>query len=54
MFNIQSVPRKENKLVDRPIKIGAQYDVPKHVVDKREQHIRLVVRPAIPDNHTNW
>ena len=34
--------------------IGAHYDIPKHVVDTKEQHIRLVVRPVVPDNCTNW
>ena len=34
--------------------IGAQYDIPKHVLDDKEQHIRLVVRPIVPDNCRNW
>ena len=51
-FNIQSIPRIDNKHVDRLAAIGVHYDVPEHVEDKR--HIRLVVRPVVPDNHTNW
>ena len=53
-FNIQSIPRRDNKCVERLAAIGSHYDVPDHVEDKREQHIRLVVRPIVLDNHANW
>ena len=53
-FNIQSVPREKNKNAGRLVEIGAQYDVPKHIEEEKEQHIRVVVRASIPDNCENW
>ena len=47
-FDIWSIPRTENKHVDKLASIGAQYDISKHVEDDKEQHIRVVVRPSIP------
>ena len=38
-FNIQSVPRRENKHANMHATIGAQYDVPKHVEDDKEKYI---------------
>lgn len=53
-FNIQSIPRRENKHVDRLAEIGASYDVPKNLEEEKKQQIRVVVRPTIPDNDTHW
>ena len=52
-FNIQSIPRRENKYANRLATIGTQYDVPKYVVDAKEKHIRLVVRPNVLENFVN-
>ena len=53
-FNIQSIPRKENRHVDRLAAIGASYDVPRDLEEKKGQQIKMVVRPAIPDNNIHW
>ena len=50
-FNIQSIPRKENRHVDRLVAIGASYDVPGNLEEEKKQKIRVVVRPAIPNNN---
>ena len=42
------------KHVDRLATIVAHYDVPKHVEEKREKHIKLIVRLVVLDNHANW
>ena len=34
--------------------IGAHYNTLEYVADKREQQIRIFVRPIVPDNCTNW
>ena len=52
--NIQSIPRKGNRHADRLAAIGASYDVPGDLEKKKEQKIRMVVRPAIPDNDIHW
>lgn len=36
-FNISSLPRNQNKHADRLAAIGAQYEIPTHVVDRRKQ-----------------
>lgn len=53
-FNISSVPRNHNKHVDRLAAIGAQHDIPYHVVTEKEQQIKLVARPTMPNNQVNW
>ena len=53
-FNIQSIPRIENRHANRLVVVGASYDVPKILEAEKKQHIKVVVRPAIPDNNTNW
>ena len=34
--------------------MGASYDVPKDLKEKKEQQIKMVVRPTIPDNNIHW
>ena len=53
-YDIQSIPRVENKHANRLATIGSQYDISKHVEDDKEKHIRVVVRPFVPDNCANW
>ena len=53
-FNIQSIPRKGNRHVDRLATIGASYDVPRDLEKKKEQQIKMVVRLSIPDNDIHW
>ena len=53
-FNIQSIPRRENKHTDRLAAIGASYDVPRNLEEEKRQQIKVVVRPAIPNNNTHW
>lgn len=53
-FNIQSIPRKKNKHVDRLAAIGASYDVPGNLEEEEKQQIRVVVRPTILDNNIHW
>ena len=53
-FNIQSIPRRENKHANRLASLGASYDVPKKNEDEKEKKIKVVVRPTILDNNTNW
>lgn len=52
-FNIQPILRIKNKHVDRLVVVGTQYDLLENITNKKEQHIRLVVRPAMLDNDTN-
>ena len=50
-INLFSIPRNRNKHADRLAAIGAEFDVPKEVNSKGwNKHIKVVVRPAIPDN----
>lgn len=54
-FNIVTIPRKLNQHADRLAAVGAQFDIPINI--KRgcdEQHIKIIVRPSIPDNNINW
>ena len=53
-FNIQRIPRKENKHADRLVAIGASYDVSGDLEEKKKQQIKMLVRPAIPDNNIHW
>ena len=54
VFNIQSIPRRENRYADRLTTIGASYDLPGNLEEEKKQQIKVVVRPAIPDNNTHW
>ena len=53
-FNIQSIPRKGNRHADRLVAIGASYDVLGDLEEKKKQQIKMVVRPAIPNNDIHW
>ena len=53
-FNIQSIPRKENRHANRLAAIGASHDVLRNLEEEKKQQIRMVVRPAIPDNNIHW
>ena len=53
-FSIQSILRKGNRHDDRLAAIGASYDVPRDLEKKKEQKIKMVVTPAIPDNDIHW
>ena len=53
-FNIQSIPRKENRHANRLAAIGASYDVSGDLEEKKKQKIKIIVRPAIPDNNIHW
>ena len=53
-FNIQSIPRKENRHAYRLAEIGASYDVPGDLEEKKKQQIKMIVRHVIPDNNTHW
>jgi hypothetical protein len=53
-FNIQSIPRRENKHVDRLAAIGASYYVPGNIEEEKKQQIKVVVRPTVLDNNTHW
>jgi hypothetical protein len=53
-FNIQSIPRKEIRHADRLAEIGASYDVLGNLEEEKKQQIKVVVRPAIPDNNIHW
>ena len=49
-FNIQSIPRRGNKHVDRLAVVAASYDVRRNLEDEKKKKIKVVVRPAVPDN----
>ncbi|KAH9317892.1 hypothetical protein KI387_019661, partial [Taxus chinensis] len=52
-FSINSIPRKKNEAADRLAAIGAAFDVAESIKNEKSQpHIKLVVRPAVPDNNT--
>ena len=54
-FYFQSVPRNQNKQVDRLAAIGAQYDISSEInKDKGKNHVKFIVRPAIPNNVESW
>ena len=53
-FNIQSIPRKENRYADRLAAIGASYVVPRNLEEEKKQQIRVVVMPTILDNNIHW
>ena len=54
-FNLQSVLRNQNKQVDRLAAIGAQYDISSEInKDKGKNHVKFIVRPAIPINAEIW
>lgn len=53
-FGIQVVPIEQNKEVDRFAVVGAQFGIPKDIINDQEQHVKLVVRPSIPDNQVSW
>ena len=42
-FNIQSIPRKENRHANRLATIGASYDVPGNLEEEKQQKIKVVV-----------
>ncbi|KAH9296151.1 hypothetical protein KI387_039739, partial [Taxus chinensis] len=52
-FSINSIPRKKNEAADRLATIGAAFDVVESIkIEKSHPCIKLVVRPAVPDNNT--
>ncbi|KAH9310961.1 hypothetical protein KI387_025996, partial [Taxus chinensis] len=54
-FSIISIPRKKNEAADRLAAIGAAFDVVESIKSEKTQpHIKVVVRPAVPDNNTSW
>ncbi|KAH9288879.1 hypothetical protein KI387_032996, partial [Taxus chinensis] len=54
-FSINSIPRKKNEVADILTAIRAAFDVVESIKSEKSQpHIKLVVRPAIPDNNTKW
>ena len=53
-FNIVSIPRNQNQHADRLAVVGAQFDIPIEISkDNIYLHVKIIVRPSIPDNHTN-
>ncbi|KAH9318857.1 hypothetical protein KI387_020626, partial [Taxus chinensis] len=55
MHSMFSIPRDENKQAYRSAAVGADFDIPSDVKRKdNHPHIKVVVRPSIPDNNTNW
>ena len=45
-FNLVSIPRDQNKHVDRLAAIGAEFDIPKEISSKRTiQHVKVITRP---------
>ncbi|KAH9296132.1 hypothetical protein KI387_039720, partial [Taxus chinensis] len=54
-FSINSIPRKKNEAADRLAAIGAAFDVVENIKSEKPQpHIKVVVKPAVPDNNTSW
>ncbi|KAH9298600.1 hypothetical protein KI387_030282, partial [Taxus chinensis] len=50
-FNINSIPRKENKAADRHAVVGVAFDVVESIKeDKVKPDIHVIVRPSVPDN----
>lgn len=53
-FNLLSVPRNRNKEADKLVALGAQFDILDEVRNiERQQYVKVVVRPSIPDNSVN-
>ncbi|KAH9304452.1 hypothetical protein KI387_008856, partial [Taxus chinensis] len=45
----------ENKHADRLAAVGASFEVLEQIENSKIQpHIKLIVRPSIPDNDSNW
>lgn len=54
-FNIIAIPRKFNQHANRLAAVGSQYDIPSNISKEvDQQHIKVIVRPSIPDNDINW
>ena len=54
-FNFIVVPKKLNQHADRLAVVGAQFDVARNINKEHvQQHIKIIVRPSIPDNDVNW
>lgn len=47
VFNIQSIPRKENRHANILAAVSASYDVPRSLKDKKRQKIKMVVKISI-------
>lgn len=51
-FNLLSIPRSQNKEVNRLVSLGAQFDIPKELENiNRQQYVKVGVRPSILDNN---
>lgn len=54
-FNLVSIPRDQNKNVDRLAAIGAQVDIPSEIrKEKLQPYVKRVIKPFIPDNNIHW
>ncbi|KAH9306515.1 hypothetical protein KI387_010919, partial [Taxus chinensis] len=54
---LASIPSQEKRM--KPLtgwqKLGAAFDVVESIKSEKTQpHIKVVVRPAVPDNNTSW
>lgn len=39
---------------DKLAAMGEEYDIPKGVSDPDSQHVKVLVRPSIPNNQVSW
>lgn len=54
-FNFLSIPRNQNKPIDRLATIGAEFDIPAKVKNDDAQHyVKFFVRLSILDNNIYW
>ena len=54
-FNLESIPRNQNKHDYRLADIGAQFDILGDIrKEKVQQYVKVVVRPSILDNNIHW
>ena len=50
-FNLQSIPRNQNKHVDRLAAVGAQYDIPTEISrNEGKNHVKVIIRLVVPNN----
>ena len=50
-FNLQFVPRNQNKHADKLVVVGAQYDIPTEISKSvRKNHVKVIMRPVVPNN----
>ena len=54
-FNLQSVPRNQNKHANRLVAVGAQYDIPTEISrNEGKNHVKVIVWPTVPNNAESW